>query len=32
MAEISEPDYYVFSHASDYFVLLKGEAKDTWTK
>lgn len=32
VAEISEKDYYVFSHAGEYFVLLKGEPKDTWTK
>ncbi len=28
MAEISEADYYVFSHAKEYFVLIT----DTWTK
>ena len=28
MAEISDADYYVFSHASEYFVLIT----DTWTK
>lgn len=27
MAEISEEDYYVFSHANEYFVLIT----DTWT-
>ncbi len=32
MAEISEPDYYVFSHAGEYFVLLKDAPQDTLTK
>ena len=31
MAEISESDYYVFSHAHEYFVLLPAVPKDTWT-
>jgi hypothetical protein len=28
MAEISDPDYYVFSHAPEFFVLIT----DTWTQ
>lgn len=32
MAEISAADYYVFSHAGEYFVLLKDAPKDTWTQ
>jgi hypothetical protein len=31
MAEISEADYYVFSHANEYFALETDNAKDTWT-
>ena len=31
MAEISPEDYYVFSHANEYFVLIAGKIKDTWT-
>jgi len=29
MAEISEPDYYVFNHASEYFILLKDDLSNT---
>ena len=32
MAEISEADYYVFSHAAEYFILITDVSRDTWTK
>jgi hypothetical protein len=31
MAEISPEDYYVFSHANEYFTLMPGKITDTWT-
>lgn len=31
MAEISPDDYYVLSHANEFFILVNKEIKDTWT-
>ncbi len=32
MAEISPDDYYVLCHANEFFVLVAGTIKDTWSK